>query len=49
MSAVVNVSLTDPFTFLNLANAVVTGKVNGDFTKSAYLASIPATTATVKG
>lgn len=47
MSNVVNVAMVETWTFLDTANALVTGKVNGDFTKTAYLASNPATTASV--
>jgi hypothetical protein len=36
---VVNTVYTSSFEFRDLADALVTGKVNGDFTKSAYLTS----------
>lgn len=45
LTAVVNQSISIPFTLLDSLGAAETGKGNGDFTKSAYLASTPATTA----
>jgi len=45
LTAVVNTSLSIPFTLLDSLGAAETGKVNADFTKSAYLVSTPATTA----
>lgn len=46
ITAVVSTVTYIPFTLLDLAGDPVTGKVNADFTKSAYLVSTPATTAT---
>jgi hypothetical protein len=46
IEAVLNAALSIPFTFEDDFGALVTGKVNGDFAKAAYLASAPATTAT---
>jgi len=43
----INTAITDALTFLDTAGSLVTGKANGDFTKTAYLTSTPATTATV--
>lgn len=45
LTAVVNTAISIPFTLLDDLGAPETGKVNGDFTKSAYLVSTPATTA----
>jgi len=45
LTAVVNQSVSIPFTLLDSTGAAETGKVNADFTKSAYLVSTPATTA----
>ena len=45
LTAVVNTAISIPFTLLDSTGAAETGKVNGDFTKSAYLVSTPATTA----
>ena len=45
ITSVVNTTAYVPFTLLDSLGSVVTGKVNGDFTKSAYLVSTPATTA----
>jgi len=45
LTAVVNQSISIPFTLLDSLGDPETGKVNGDFTKSAYLVSTPATTA----
>jgi len=47
MSHAVNTVLTDSLIFVDLADALVTGKVNGDFVCAAYAISAPATTATV--
>lgn len=47
MSATVDTTITLPFPFRDTAGALVTGKVDSDFTKVAYLASNGATTATV--
>jgi hypothetical protein len=46
IEAVLNAALSIPFTFEDDFGALVTGKVDGDFAKAAYLASAPATTAT---
>lgn len=47
MANVVGVPLIDSLTFRDTADAIVTGKVDGDFTKVAYLISAPATTVPV--
>ena len=45
LTAVVNQSISIPFTLFDSLGAAETGKGNADFTKSAYLVSTPATTA----
>ena len=45
ITSVVNTTAYVPFTLLDSLGSVVTGKGNSDFTKSAYLVSTPATTA----
>lgn len=47
MAYVVNAAIIETWTFLDTSNAVVTGKADGDFTKTAYLTSNPASTTTV--
>lgn len=46
LTAIVNQSVAVPFTLTDSVGDVVTGKVNADFTSTAYLVSTPATTAT---
>lgn len=46
VDVVVNTTVYIPFTLLDSAGDPETGKVDDDFTKSAYLVSTPATTAT---
>lgn len=47
ITSVVNTTAYVPFTLLDSMGSPETGKVNGDFSASAFLASTPATTATV--